>query len=396
MPKRLNGFELEDWVKNFAKKVDILNEKPFKAEQTIILFNQRLNQRLKGARSKIEEYFVEGERWIDSVLNNQPLTGLSGHVKNDFVNRLADLVMATDLVVKVKNSTGQDIQIAIDVTSNDLEIEKKLKKIRGQSTSEIFSKANKNIPEVRATLGIDKHLILLLNRTNTLLPSHKTLLDAIYAFAESPSITRTTDLSTLDPKDRYNWRVEYEADPERMWKKYTQSFTTKPSALPGLEAAKHALRENHSPKAVLNMLTQDPQYREYLRKDGGDRTRADTHAQGTLAKAQAELEQARVHDANSIAVGIGLVLEKFGDVKEDGSVVFEGNTLRFSSSPSEMSVQDIKSGAITFHIKDGQLLKHNPNSDLKARVNVMKKAIQEQTLQKGQNIGENKSVRKGR
>lgn len=109
-----------------------------------------------------------------------------------------------------------------------------------------------------------------------------------------------------------------------------------------------------------------------------------------------KLQDQRINDANLIAQGIGLVLEKFGKVGKNGSVVFEGDTLRFSSSSSEISAQDIKSGAVTFHIKDGQLLKHNPNSDLKARVNIMKKAIQESTLQEGRNISEQKSVRKKR
>jgi hypothetical protein len=144
------------------------------------------------------------------------------------------------------------------------------------------------------------------------------------------------------------------------------------------------------------MLTQDPQYREFFRRDGGDRTRADLHAQGTLAKAQAELEQARVNDANQIAQGIGLVLEKFGEVQEDGSNVFEGNTLRFSSGSSEISVENIQSGAITFHIKDGQLLKHNVNSDLRAKVNTMKQALQGQKIQEEQNLSEQKLFRKKR
>jgi hypothetical protein len=80
--------------------------------------------------------------------------------------------------------------------------------------------------------------------------------------------------------------------------------------------------------------------------------------EGMHAKAQAELEQVKVEDARAIAQTIGLVLNKFGKAKDDGSVVLEGNALRFSSSSSKMSVQDIKSGAIVFHIKDGQLLKH--------------------------------------
>ena len=180
-----------------------------------------------------------------------------------------------------------------------------------------------------------------------------------------------------------------------MWKKYTQAFNAKSTAVLGLEVAKHALRENHTPKAVLNMLTQDPQYREYLRRDGGDQTRADQHAQGILAKAQAELEQFRVKDANQIAEGINRVLAKFGQEQADGSLVFEGNILRFTASPSEMTVQNIQSGALTFHVKDGRLLKHNVNSDLKSRVNALKK-VMDQPLQVDPDINKRKAPRKGR
>lgn len=395
MAKILNGFELEEWVKAFARKTGILDEKPFIATQTIILFSNKLNQKLNWARPEINKTFIDSEKWLEQAINNQTITGVSEQVKNDFINKLADLVMATDLVVQLKNSDGKNIKIAVDVTSNDKELEDKLRKIKGYPTKNMVSKANKNIPEVRLELGIDKHLILLLNRTKTLLPSHETLLNTIYAFAESPSVTRAVDLSTLDPKDRYNWRVEYEADPERMWKKYTQAFNAKSTAVLGLEVAKHALRENHTPKAILNMLTQDPQYREFFRRDGGDRTRADLHAQGTLAKAQAEIEQARVNDANKIAQGINLILDKFGKEQEDGSVVFEGNTLRLASSSTEMTVENIKSGAIIFHIKDGKLLKHNVNSDLKAKVNTMKKMIEE-TPQQEQNLDRQRTARKGR
>jgi hypothetical protein len=396
MPQTLNGFELEEWVKVFAKKSGILDEKPFIAEQTIVLFSNKLNQRLNWARPEINKHFIDGDKWLDQAINNQDITGVSEQVKNDFINKLADLVMATDLVVQLKNSAGKKVKIAVDVTSNKKELEDKLKKVKGYPTNNMVSKANKNIPEVRSELGIDKHLILLLNRTKTLLPSREALLNSIYAFAESPSVTRATDLTNLEPKDRYNWRVEYEADPQRMWKKYTQAFNTKLSALLGLEAAKHALRESHTPKAVLNMLTQEPQYREYLRRDGGDRTRADTHAQGMLAKAQAELEHTRVEDANAIAQNIQFLLENRGQVKEDGGIEFVGNTLRFSGTESEILVQDIKSSATTFHVKDGNVLKHNVNSDLRAKMSAIKQTIQQEALQQEQNLGKQRSVRKGR
>ena len=190
MTQTLNGFELEDWVKDFAKKSGILDEKPFAAERTVILFSNKLNQRLSWARTEIGKVFIDSDEWLNQALNNQPIDGISAQVKNDFVNKLADLVMATDLVFQIKNSAGNTVKIAVDVTSNEMEVEDKLRKIRGYPTRNMVSKANKNIPEVRAELGIDKHLILLLNRTKTLLPSHATLLNTIYAFAESPTVTR--------------------------------------------------------------------------------------------------------------------------------------------------------------------------------------------------------------
>lgn len=395
MAKSLNGFELEEWVKDFARKAGILDEKPFNIEQTIVLFSNKLNQKLNWTRTEINKIFIDSDKWIAQAIDNKPLTEVSDQVKNDFINKLADLVMATDLVVQLKNSAGENIKIAIDVTSNDKELEDKLRKIKGYPTKNMVSKANKNIPEVRSELGIDKHLILLLNRTKTLLPSQEALFDTIYAFAESSSVTRAVDLSILDPKDRYNWRVEYEADPERMWKKYTQAFNAKSTAVLGLEVAKHALRENHTPKAVLNMLTQDPQYREFFRRDGGDRTRADLYAKGILDKAQAELEQARVKDANNIAQGITLILDQFGEGKGNGNFVFEGNTLRCSANSAEITVENLKSGSTIFHIKDGKLLKHNVNSDLKSKINAMKKMIQD-IPQQEQILDRHKSARKGR
>ncbi|NJM78057.1 MAG: hypothetical protein HC852_22645 [Acaryochloridaceae cyanobacterium RU_4_10] len=82
-------------------------------------------------------------------------------------------------------------------------------------------------------------------------------------------------------------------------------------------------------------------------------------------------------------------------MKEDGSIEFVGATLKFSATESEMSVQDIKSGATTFHIKDGKLLKYNPNSDLRAKMSAIKKTIQEPPQQE-QNPGKQRSVRRGR
>lgn len=396
MSSILNGIEVEEWFKDFAQKSGILNDAPFRMEDIIRLFDDQLNYRLNRARVFIAKEYVDANEWINRVIEKKPLPFINERVKIEFSKRLADLTIGTDTVLQLKNNQGENVIIAVDVTTNDSEVQDKLSKIRGHSSNHTKNNKNENIPFVRNVLGIDKHIVLLLDRTKNKLPSYEKLLDEIYSFAEVQSKTRLIDLTKLEPKERYNWRVEYEADPERMWKRYTQSFNTKPTAVLGLEVAKHALRENHSPKAVLNMLTQDPQYREYLRRDGGDRTRADIHAQGLLGKAQAELEQVRLNDAGQIAKGIGLVLENYGEAQPDGSVEFAGNTFVISKTQDEIVVREKRNGAEIFHLKEGKLLKYSPNSELKSKVSTLVKTIQEQKLQTQSTVAKQQSAKRSR
>lgn len=286
MSRRLNGAELEEWFKDVARKAGILNETPFELEKTVRLFDEKLNHRLSWARTSIHKYFPDGEDWIDRTLHRRAIPNISAQLKHEFANRLADLVIGIDLVLQVKNTGGNTVQIAVDVTSNDREVDNKLRKVRGFSLPSSASKANKNIPLVREELGIDKHLVVLLERTPGRLPSTEKLLDVIYAFAESTSLTRKVDLTNLDTKDRTNWRQVEAADPARMWQKYTQGINSKASSVVALEAAKRAFKDNHSLEAILNMLTEDPQYRQFLRRDSGDRKAADTYAQSICTGAE--------------------------------------------------------------------------------------------------------------
>lgn len=285
----LNGPELEQWFKDFARKTGILVERPFEMESTIRLFNEKLNQKLNRARVFIHKDFDNGEDWIDRTIHRRSIPNLNSEVKTEFINRLADLVIGTDAVVQVKNTKGTNVKIAVDVTSNDEQADSKLKKVRGYSVSNQVSKANKNIPVVREELGISKHLILVLNNSTDQLPNAEKLLDVIYSLAESKSATRLADLKHLDERDRFNWRESEAADPSKMWQKYSRGINSKATNVIALEASKRALRDNHSPQAVLKMLTQDPQYRQFLRRDRGDCKAAETYANAILNSANIEL-----------------------------------------------------------------------------------------------------------
>ena len=285
MSRYLSGPDVEKWFKDFARETGILKEDHFEMEKTIRLFNEQLNQRFTRARKFITNDFVFGDEWIDKVLTSKPLPNITQQVKNEFANRLADLTIGTDTIIQVKNNGGDNKVIAVDVTTNDATVQEKVRKIRGQFEPGAVSNKNANIPNVRTALGVDKHFVALFERTRGKLPSQEKMLDVIYSFAEAESKTRFLDLTNLDPKDRYNWRQEYEADPARMWQKYSQGIQSKASAIVAVEAVKRAYREKHSPEAILRMLTHDPQYRQFVRRDNGDNKAAEFSARAIYQRA---------------------------------------------------------------------------------------------------------------
>ncbi len=94
----------------------------------------------------------------------------------------------------VKNNHGQECVIAIDVTCDPTKEKSKLSTIQGKREDEDPSKfnRNKNLPSVRKELGIDKHIVLVLNHKH--LPNPEVIVNELYATANLPAQTRVVNL----------------------------------------------------------------------------------------------------------------------------------------------------------------------------------------------------------
>ena len=287
--RNLTGNDIEKWFKGFALKAEILGKVDKSLEEIVRLFNLKLNNRLISARVFVNRDYPYGNEWIDRILEGRSLSTIRPEIKQEFSDYLLDRVLASDTILTVQNSEGRNIKIAVDVTWNLSEERAKLLKVQGRSTATNKSENDKNIPEVRKLLGIDKHLILVVNNQTDQLPSDEKLLSEIYSFVDAKAKTRSLDLTNLDPSERTNWRQSEAANPEQMWQKYSKGVQSKASNVIALEAAKRAFRDNHTPEAVFQMLTHDPQYRQFLRRDSGNSKFADLHVRAIRAGAEVEV-----------------------------------------------------------------------------------------------------------
>lgn len=283
--KRLTGLELETWFRDFARKAGILEDSSLKLEEIVRVFERRLQERFTLAKYPLEVEFPYCGEWIDRALHHHSLPPISEAVKKQFVDRLLDLVLATDAVVKVRTSKEQDDRIAIDITCNPHKQAEKVRKIRGQSKSiERLNNPNRNLPAVRKQLGFDKHLVSILSNKTDNLPSYDRLLSEIYAFAEASSQTRVIDLRDLADADKLNWQRDYEADPIRLWQTYSQGLTVRVPLERSIEVARREIQAGIPKHVVLRSLIYDPEYKRLLQRDNGNRVNADKYTKVVYSK----------------------------------------------------------------------------------------------------------------
>lgn len=67
------GKQVEEWVKDFARKYHILSNKQFPADNLIKLVDTKLQRRFVAARSYVEKELPHSGDWIDLILNNKRL-----------------------------------------------------------------------------------------------------------------------------------------------------------------------------------------------------------------------------------------------------------------------------------------------------------------------------------
>lgn len=189
------GRVVEKWVKEQVRKQHLSFYPPFDLEQVVKLLDTKLQRRLMFARMYVDQELSYANDWIDRVLTNKQLPErASTQAKKDLVEKLLDQALATDLLVAVNNNQGQKCVIAIDVTCNPTKEKSKLNTIQGKREDGDLGKFNRNqnLPTVRKQLGIDKHIVLVLNHQH--LPTAEEIVNQLYAVANQPAQTRAVNL----------------------------------------------------------------------------------------------------------------------------------------------------------------------------------------------------------
>lgn len=204
-PQRLTGEELENFFKNFAQQAGILDSKVSKLEDVVRLFEEKLPYKFAKAERFVREDYPNASEWFHNILDQKALPPIREDIKEKLTNRLLDLVIATDAVIKVRGNDGIERKIAVDVTANFNREQEKVDKIRGISGSLKGSvNHNQNLSEVREALGIEKHIVLVMNNMTDKLPSFEKLLAEIYTFANVQSKTRVLDLREINNEQKLN------------------------------------------------------------------------------------------------------------------------------------------------------------------------------------------------
>jgi curved DNA-binding protein CbpA len=255
----LSGEEAEDWFREFAAKTGILAQPDYKLESLVRLVDNQLQKRLTLSMLNVHEEVPDAPDWLENILASRSVD-ISVRERLAFVKYILDKVVAIDDLIEVKNNRGQNIRIAIDVTTNYREEEEKLNKIRGlpELAEHQSSNRNKNIPLVRKQLGIDKHLILVLNNQIDKLPSHEKLLNDIYTFANDRSNTKSLNLFEVREHERFIPDPSTQLKPQTLWQTFSKGLASKSNPEISTQICIRAIRAGVSEANVLKMLEYDP------------------------------------------------------------------------------------------------------------------------------------------
>lgn len=260
--QRLSGEEVEQWFRDFARNTNILDARQHSLEPLVRLFDQKLQWRLTQASLNAYAKFPEGPEWISKIQQGRTLPLISEQTKQTFSEYLLDCVLAVDVPLTLQDLKGNDIEIAVDVTSDHKETQGKLRKIRGQIESEKGQNINNNrrIPEVRSELGYKRHIVVVLNNEVDQLPSYDKLLGELQAFATTPSRTGFINLQKVPEQERFINQKPPET-PRQIWGRYNQELNLTDPAKRITEIVARTYQEGLGREPAIKVLLEDPFFR---------------------------------------------------------------------------------------------------------------------------------------
>lgn len=279
----LEGSEIEEWFNKFTDAVGITAHEKYSMSKLVNLLSTEVPTRLTDASNRIYATYSEGGDWIDSITMGKTEPRIPNEQKQEFCKYLLDKVLATDSRVLISCADGSSRNILIDVTGNSKKKQEKINKIRGlpHSSDRNGENRNANIPKVRKALGIDKHLVLVLNNDRRLLPSYEKLLSELQDFANGKSRTGCLDLRDVPEHERFIEAPKTDAMAE-VFRQLQEKAADLPLAQQLTSIAKSSFLEGFEQTEVKAILTHHPYFQKYL--DTGQQRKGEQLAQDFVAK----------------------------------------------------------------------------------------------------------------
>lgn len=272
--EKRSGFVAEEWVKEFAKSHGILSNIELPLERVVKQLDEKLQFKLSKARPHLAAKFAFANEWIDSILHRTGQATGRAEEKAGLAALLLDYAMATDTILALRDNHGKQQVIAVDVTSNPQEEQYKLNTIRGQRDPRDLPgfNQNANIAAMRKELGIDKHLVLVINSKNP--PEPALLLQKLYAFANQSAKTASINLfSPLEiSQGKQQENLPAQNTPQELWHKYDREVKANSPLQRQIEIATKALSDGHAAK-LPDILACDPFVRQMQREQGTQKAR---------------------------------------------------------------------------------------------------------------------------
>jgi len=266
MSQKYAGLVAETWTREFATRHRILSNQTYALEEVVPLLESRLQLRLQAARIHIDRYVPYGNQWIDLILSGEGLPrGTTEQKKIELCNKLLDTVVATDLFVKLKDHQGQERLIAIDVTADPDKVKGKLNTIQGRRADGDPKRLNRNrnLPEMRDRLGIDKHFVLAINEINP--PTDEKLLAELHGFVNLPS--QTSAINLWQPATAIQAQT-----PQQLWQRYSQEAPRNSDLQRQIAIAEAVMRDGLADKLPA-ILAHDPFTQKIWREQGEQKAR---------------------------------------------------------------------------------------------------------------------------
>jgi hypothetical protein len=363
---RLTGQEAEAWVKEFTKRTYMLSKNQYPLEGFVRLLESELSHRFKNGRLYIYKDLPEGDIWINTILSGKNIESIGTQNRQDLSEYLMDKVVATDIIVELRDNNTQINRISIDVTIDPAKQEDKLGRVRGkpEKNDPPGYNQNSNLPSVRKKLGIDKHLVLVLNSDRQKLPSYEYLLTELFAFANQRSQTKIVNLLEVPENQRFKWNEIERLDPKKMWDNYSRGIQRKDKIEISNQASLRAIRAGYDRLAITEMLKHDPQY-QHLAKYKPEV--ADNYPKTIYASARKRLELEKAKDPthqeiNIQALKMGrFIIQKIGKEKANGEKVAPGKLLTMRQNGDDLKIEATSDKRVVVEYKAGSL-KGNPTS----------------------------------